>query len=57
MDTFVFHVDGAKEYDTLKVEAVDETHAENLLLSQWLDGKPLVSEGMFRLVHVERRAR
>jgi hypothetical protein len=57
MTTFVFHVDGAKDYDTLRVEAIDETQAKNLLLSQWLDGKPLVSEGMFRLVHVERRER
>lgn len=54
MDTFVYHIDGHSDFDTLRVPATDKTHAETLLLSQWLGGKPLVSEGGYKLVHIER---
>jgi hypothetical protein len=54
VNTYVFHVDGNTEYDTLKINALDETHATNILLSLWLNAKPLTTEGRYRLIHVEK---
>lgn len=57
MNTYVFHIDGQEAYSTLKIKAVDETHAVNLLLSVWLDSKPLTTEGKYKLIHIESEAK
>ncbi len=57
MDTYVFHVEGWQLVSEVKVVAETRAQAENILLGSWYNGKPLVQEGLFKLVHIERKER
>ena len=50
MKEFTFHIDGWSAIDSVTVQAVDEQHAKNILLGAWLNGRPLVQEGFFKLL-------
>jgi hypothetical protein len=57
MDTYVYHIEGWQHIDSVKVVAGTEEQAKNILLGSWYNGKPLVQDGLFKLIHIERKER
>jgi hypothetical protein len=56
MNIYTFHLDGIKDMNSIRIKATDETHAVNMLLAAWLNSKPLTSEGLYKLIHVEKES-
>lgn len=55
MNTYVFHVDGIKEYSELKVLAPNKELAETMLKMYTVGGQPLVRGNEYKFVHLVKK--